>query len=287
MSAQLIRGKHVADAILMPIAERIRASAVRPGLALIVVGDDPASHVYVGMKEKRCREIGLHVEKHALSATTAESSLIALVEQMNRRSEIHGVLVQLPLPAHIDEQRVTESIDPAKDVDGFTAANLGALLSGAPRFVAATAAGILELIKSTPVAIEGSHAVVIGRSNIVGKPTALLLLAENATVTLCHSRTRALGQITTQADILVAAVGRPKLITADMIKPGAVVIDAGTNKVDGKLVGDVDFEAAQDVAGYITPVPGGVGPMTIAMLLANTLKAMELQAHGNATAGSS
>jgi methylenetetrahydrofolate dehydrogenase (NADP+)/methenyltetrahydrofolate cyclohydrolase len=277
MTAELIRGRDVAEGILRPIADWVDAATTKPGLALILVGDDPASHVYVGMKEKKCREIGYHVEKYVLDASTPEADVIALVERMNRKRDIHGILVQLPLPAPIDEQRVIDSIAPSKDVDGFTKDNLGALISGEPGFVAATAAGILELIKSTPVTIEGSHAVVIGRSNVVGKPTALLLLGENATVTLCHSRTRDLAAIARQADILVAAVGRPKLVTASMIKPGAVVIDAGTSKVDGKLVGDVDFEQAKEIAGSITPVPGGVGPMTIAMLLANTMKAMELQ----------
>ena len=277
MTAELIRGKDVADGVLRPIADRLKTAATKPGLALIIVGDDPASHVYVGMKEKKCREIGYRVEKHVLDGATPEADVIALVEQMNGKSDIHGILVQLPLPKHIHERRVIESIAPSKDVDGFTKENLGALMSDEPGFVAATAAGILELVKSTPVAIEGSHAVVIGRSNVVGKPAALLLLGEHATVTLCHSHTRDLEAIARQADILVVAVGRPKLVTSNMIKPGAVVIDAGTSKVDGKLVGDVDFEAAKEVAGYITPVPGGVGPMTIAMLLANTMKAMELQ----------
>ena len=277
MTAELIRGKDVAESILNPIADRLETAATKPGLALILVGDDPASHVYVGMKEKKCREIGYNVEKHVLDAATPEADVVALVERMNGQSDIHGILVQLPLPKHIDERRVIESIAPSKDVDGFTKENLGALMSGEQGFVAATAAGILELVKSTPVVIEGSHAVVIGRSNVVGKPAALLLLGEHATVTLCHSRTRDLEAIARQADILVVAVGRPKLVTSNMIKPGAVVIDAGTSKVDGKLVGDVDFEEAKEVAGYITPVPGGVGPMTIAMLLANTMQAMEIQ----------
>lgn len=274
MPAQILRGRPIADAILAPIKEQIAKYPHPPGLALILVGDDPASHVYVGMKEKKCREIGYHVDKHVFAADTAERDVIALVERMNRDIRIHGILVQLPLPAHIDEQRVIDAIAPEKDVDGFTTLSLGALMAGSPRFVAATAAGILELIKSTQEPIEGKHAVVIGRSNVVGKPTALLLLAENATVSLCHSRTRELAKLTQQADILVAAVGKPMLVTADMIKAGAIVIDAGTNKVDGTLVGDVDFEHAREIAGHITPVPGGVGPMTIAMLLANTMRAM-------------
>jgi len=277
MTAELIDGKKVAKDITDSIKERVSQSETKPGLALVLVGDDPASHIYVGMKEKKCKECGFYVEKHILDEDTPEMNVLELVEKLNGKKEIHGILVQLPLPKHIDEQLIIDGIRPDKDVDGFTPVNLGFLMVGDTRFVAATSAGILELIKSVGEDITGKHAVVVGRSNVVGKPAALLLLEEHATVSLCHSRTKHLGSHTKQADILVVAAGKPNLVTGDMIKEGAIVIDAGTNKVGDKLVGDVEFESAKEVASHITPVPGGVGPMTIAMLLSNTLKAMEMQ----------
>jgi methylenetetrahydrofolate dehydrogenase (NADP+)/methenyltetrahydrofolate cyclohydrolase len=247
---------------------------VRPGLAVVLAGDDAASRVYVRNKTLAAGEIGVHSELHELSQDVAEAAVLDKVNSLNRNPAVHGILVQLPLPKHINAARVLESIAPAKDVDGFHEANLGALLAGRPLVVPCTPLGVMRLIEHAGVPLAGRHAVVIGRSNIVGKPVALLLLQKDATVTICHSKTPGIESITRQADILVAAVGRPKLITAAMVKSGACVIDVGVNRLpDGKLAGDVEFESVRHVAGWITPVPGGVGPMTIAMLLENCLRA--------------
>ncbi|NLU41184.1 MAG: bifunctional methylenetetrahydrofolate dehydrogenase/methenyltetrahydrofolate cyclohydrolase FolD [Firmicutes bacterium] len=283
MSASLIDGKALAAQIRGNLAERvvgIRSAGLVPGLAVVIVGDDPASRLYVNMKKRACDELGIYSREHALAASTTQGELLDLIRSLNEDSSIHGILVQLPLPKHLDEQAVIEAIRPEKDVDGLHPQNLGALVAGQEGFVPCTPAGIIKLIKSTGTEIQGKNCVMVGRSNIVGKPTALLLLRENGTVTICHSRTVDLPAVCRQADILVAAVGKAALIKRDMVKPGAVVIDVGTNRVDGKLMGDVDFEAVKEVAGYITPVPGGVGPMTIAMLMENTVKAaVSLQAN--------
>jgi methylenetetrahydrofolate dehydrogenase (NADP+)/methenyltetrahydrofolate cyclohydrolase len=276
MSASLIDGKALAAQIRGDLAERVlevRNAGLVPGLAVVIVGDDPASRLYVNMKKRACDELGIYSREHSLPASATQGELLDLIDSLNGDPSIHGILVQLPLPKHLDEQAVIETIKPEKDVDGLHPQNLGALVAGREGFVPCTPAGIIKLIKSTGTEIQGKNCVMVGRSNIVGKPAALLLLRENGTVTICHSRTVDLSAVCRQADILVAAVGRPALIRRDMVKPGAVVIDVGTNRVDGKLVGDVEFEAVREVAGYITPVPGGVGPMTIAMLMENTVRA--------------
>lgn len=278
MTAARIDGKGLAQTIRSALAdevsELVASGARKPGLAVVLVGDDPASTVYVRMKERAAAEVGIFSEKHHLPVSTSSTDLIRLIRRLNRRDDIHGILVQLPLPAHIDEQLILHEIDPAKDIDGFHPVNAGQLLLGGGGFRPCTPAGIIELIKSTGEEIAGKEAVVVGRSNIVGKPAALMLLRENATVTICHSKTDDLAGVCRRADILIAAVGKAGVIGRDHIKPGAIVIDVGVNRLaDGGLVGDVDFHAAQEVAGYITPVPGGVGPMTIAMLLKNTLLA--------------
>jgi methylenetetrahydrofolate dehydrogenase (NADP+) / methenyltetrahydrofolate cyclohydrolase len=267
------------------LAERVRAELkgeleelARPvGLATVLVGEDPASAVYIKRKQEACREVGIEPFDHHLEADISEDELIELVRGLNGDERVTGILVQLPLPEQIDEGKVIRSIDPIKDVDGFHPVSAGYLLQGSPTFVAATPAGIMEVLREYDVELKGAHAVVIGRSNIVGKPMALLLLAEHATVTICHSRTRDLAGVVRQADVVVAAVGRPETVTADMVKEGATVVDVGINRVDGKIVGDV----AEDVrgrAGLLTPVPGGVGPMTIASLLRNTVRAARYQA---------
>ena len=248
---------------------------VNPCLAVVLVGDNPASRAYVGMKEKKAAELGIKTVGHKLSAETTEEELIALIQQLNDDDSIHGILVQLPLPGHISEDNVLMNISASKDVDGLHPANAGMLLTGRNGFVPCTPKGCVKLVESTGIDISGKHCVVIGRSNIVGKPAALLMLAKNATVTMCHSRTKDLAEFTRGADILISAVGVPNLVTADMIKPGAVVIDVAQCRVDGAWRGDVDFEGALNVASYITPVPGGVGPMTIAMLMENTVEAAE------------
>jgi methylenetetrahydrofolate dehydrogenase (NADP+)/methenyltetrahydrofolate cyclohydrolase len=251
----------------------LQARGVKPGLAVLLVGDNPASQVYVRNKVKACDQAGLHSVLEQLPANLSESDLLARVDALNRDPLIHGILVQLPLPAHIDAHKVIEAIDPAKDVDGFHVASAGALMTGMPGFWPCTPHGCMKMLESIGYSLSGKHAVVIGRSNIVGKPMALMLLAQNATVTICHSLTVNLKAITLQADVIVAAVGQRNTVTADMVKPGAVVIDVGMNRNEaGKLCGDVDFEGVRQVAGHITPVPGGVGPMTIAMLLVNTLE---------------
>ncbi len=265
-------------ALALKIKERVRAQAAalprKPGLAVVLVGNDPASRVYVTSKRRDCEECGFYREEYALLESTTQEELLERVHTLNGRPDIDGILVQLPLPKHLDEQKVIEAIDPAKDVDGFHPMNAGNLLIGRPGFLPCTPAGVMELLDEYGVDPAGKNAVVVGRSNIVGKPMALLLLRRNATVTVCHSRTPNLAEFCRQADILVAAVGRRGLITADMVKPGAVVVDVAMNRDDnGKLCGDVDFDAVAEKAEYMTPVPGGVGPMTRAVLMENTLAA--------------
>lgn len=279
--AQIIDGKKVSAQVKERVAAEVAAlkeKGVTPGLAVIIVGDDSASQVYVRNKEKACAETGMYSEKYALPAETTQEELLSLVKELNGKKEISGILCQLPLPSHLNSDIVINAIDPIKDVDAFHPVNVGKIMIGDYAFLPCTPAGVMELIKSAGVDPEGKNCVVVGRSNIVGKPMAMLLLHKNATVTICHSKTVNLAEITKQADILVAAVGRAKFITGDMIKPGAVVIDVGMNRDEnGKLCGDVDFESAEKTAGAITPVPGGVGPMTIAMLMENTLTAAKLQ----------
>ena len=276
MSAHIIDGNALAQHWREQVARdcvALQARGVKPGLAVLLVGDNPASQVYVRNKVKACEQAGLHSVLEQLPADLSEFDLLERVEALNRDPLIHGILVQLPLPAHIDAHKVIEAIDPAKDVDGFHVASAGALMTGLPGFWPCTPHGCMKMLESIGYTLSGKHAVVIGRSNIVGKPMALMLLAQNATVTICHSRTVNLKALTLQADVIVAAVGQRNTVTADMVKPGAVVIDVGMNRNEaGKLCGDVDFEAVRQVAGHITPVPGGVGPMTIAMLLVNTLE---------------
>jgi methylenetetrahydrofolate dehydrogenase (NADP+)/methenyltetrahydrofolate cyclohydrolase len=274
MSARILDGKSLAASIRASVKERIAQRGVRPGLAVILAGDDPASKVYVRNKTRACEEAGVRSLQIDYPAAVSQRELVARVEALNADPSVHGILVQLPLPQGIDEYAVLGAVSPAKDADGFHPASLGALLSGRPRFVPCTPAGILRLIDHAGVALAGRRAVVIGRSTIVGKPLALLLLQRDATVTICHSKTQQLEDVARQADILIAAVGRPKLVGAAMVKPGACVVDVGINRLaDGSLAGDVDFASAREVAGWITPVPGGVGPMTIAMLLENCLHA--------------
>ncbi|MBQ4265724.1 MAG: bifunctional methylenetetrahydrofolate dehydrogenase/methenyltetrahydrofolate cyclohydrolase FolD [Clostridia bacterium] len=276
MAATLIDGRAVAKAFKEEIALRTQAmisSGVTPHLAVVLVGENPASQVYVRNKENGCIKAGIRSTVIRLEESCTQEELEKTVVSLNEDESVHGILVQLPLPKHLDEARVLRLIDPDKDVDGFHAMNSGRLMNGQPGFVPCTPLGVMKLLEQYGIDPCGKHAVVIGRSNIVGKPMAMLLLGANATVTVCHSRTQNLSEMTKQADILVAAVGRANFVTADMVKPGAVVIDVGINRVDGRIVGDVDFDAVSEVAGYITPVPGGVGQMTIAMLLANTLDA--------------
>ncbi|MEK8024930.1 MAG: putative bifunctional protein : methylenetetrahydrofolate dehydrogenase [Pseudomonadota bacterium] len=279
MTAQLIDGNALARQTRERVAARVAelaAQGCQPGLAVLLVGEDPASQVYVKHKVADCEGVGMKslLERHP--ADLAEDALLARIRALNADPAIHGILVQLPLPRHIDAQKVIETIDPAKDVDGFHVASAGALLIGRPGFKACTPYGCMKMLESIGYDLKGKHAVVIGRSNIVGKPMALLLLAANATVTVCHSATPDLAAMTRQADVVVAAVGKRKVLTADMVKPGAIVIDVGMNRDEqGRLCGDVDFDGVSEVAGWITPVPGGVGPMTRAMLLVNTLEAAE------------
>ena len=285
MTAQLIDGNALSRQLRTEVAQRaaaLRARGTTPGLAVVLVGDNPASQVYVRNKVKACEEAGLHSVLEKYDASLSEAELLARVEALNNDPAIHGILVQLPLPAHIDDHKVIEAISPLKDVDGFHVASAGALMVGEVGFKACTPYGCMKMLESIGMKdLRGKHAVVIGRSNIVGKPMAMMLLAANATVTVCHSGTSDLAAMTRQADIVVAAVGKRNVLTADMVKPGAVVIDVGMNRNDeGKLCGDVDFDGVKAVAGYITPVPGGVGPMTITMLLVNTLEAAERAAAG-------
>lgn len=279
--AKLIDGKAVSAAVRADVAKEVAAlkeKHIVPGLAVIIVGDNSASRVYVNNKKKACSEVGMYSEEFALPAETTQDELLALVESLNNRSDINGILCQLPLPEHIEEKAIIEAISPMKDVDAFHASNVGRIMIGDFHFLPCTPAGVMELLHRADVEISGKNCVVIGRSNIVGKPMAMLLLHENGTVTICHSKTQNLKKVCAEADILVAAVGRAKFVTADMVKPGATVIDVGMNRDEnGKLCGDVDFAEVEKVAGAITPVPGGVGPMTIAMLLKNTLMAAKLQ----------
>ncbi len=279
--AEIIDGKKIAAQIRAEIQKETGALAeqgVVPGLAVIIVGDNSASRVYVRNKIRACEEVGFYSENYELPANAPEQELLALIEKLNLDPKIHGILVQLPLPGHMDENKVILAIDPKKDVDAFHVQNVGKIMLGQYDFLPCTPAGIIELLRSQDIEIQGKECVVIGRSNIVGKPMAMLLLHNNGTVTICHSKTKNLKEICKRADILVAAVGKPKFVTADMVKPGAVVIDVGMDRDEnGKLCGDVDFAEVEKIAGYITPVPGGVGPMTIAMLLRNTLTAARLQ----------
>jgi methylenetetrahydrofolate dehydrogenase (NADP+)/methenyltetrahydrofolate cyclohydrolase len=279
VTAHLIDGKAVAREIEQEVAAAISRLGFKPGLVAVRVGNDPASEVYVRNKARKARELGLEGTELVFPETMSEADLLAEIDRLNRDDAVHGILVQLPLPKQIDPKKVIDAISPAKDVDGFHPINVGMLHLGRPTLVPCTPAGVIRLIESTGQPIDGRHAVVIGRSDIVGKPMGALLLQKNATVTICHSRTRDLPALARQADILVAAIGRPRFVTAEMIRPGAIVIDVGINRLVegtiGKLAGDVDFAAAQEVAGWITPVPGGVGPMTIAMLMKNTAAAAE------------
>jgi methylenetetrahydrofolate dehydrogenase (NADP+) / methenyltetrahydrofolate cyclohydrolase len=275
--ARVIDGKAVAAAVRRQVAGEVSAFAAErgrtPQLTTVIVGDDPASEVYVRNKHRACEEVGMRSAHHGLAAETSEDELLGLVGALGRDDDVDGILVQLPVPDHIDPDRVVAAIDPAKDVDGLTPVNAGLLAHGMSGLVPCTPAGVMELLRQEGVGLEGAEAVVVGRSKLVGVPVARLLLAANATVTVCHSRTRDLAATCRRADVLVAAVGSPRLLGAEAVKPGAVVIDVGVNRTDAGLVGDVDFEAAAEVAAAITPVPGGVGPMTIAMLLVNTLAA--------------
>jgi methylenetetrahydrofolate dehydrogenase (NADP+)/methenyltetrahydrofolate cyclohydrolase len=279
MTARIIDGKAIAAEFRAEFAirvERLKMRGIMPGLAVVIVGDDPASQIYVRNKALASGAIGMHSEVHGLSADTTEAQLIAFVRALNANDAIHGILVQLPLPRQIDSRAVIEAIAPEKDVDGFHYFNVGSLVAGEPGFYPCTPWGVMKMLDHEGIQVEGLHAVVVGRSSIVGKPMALLLLNAGATVTICHSKTRDLAAMTRQADLLVAAVGKARMIKGDMVKPGAVVIDVGINRLpDGKLAGDVDFESVSQVASRITPVPGGVGPMTIAMLLGNTVKSAE------------
>lgn len=279
--AQILDGKKVSqrlkDNLKLEVENLKIEKHITPGLAVVLVGEDPASQIYVRNKKRACEELGILSEEYSLSASTTQEELMSLIETLNQKEDIHGILVQLPLPSHLDEESVINAINPKKDVDAFHPFNVGKIMIGNYDFLPCTPAGIMELIAEANIDITGKECVVVGRSNIVGKPMGMLLLHQNGTVTITHSKTRNLSEITKKADILVVAIGRANMITGDMIKPGAVVIDVGMNRLaDKKLAGDVDFESAKDVAGYITPVPGGVGPMTIATLMKNVVKAATL-----------
>jgi len=282
MSAKIIDGKAIAASIRQKMVDEVaqlKKEGIVPGLAVVIVGDDPASKVYVGQKEKGCAQIGIYSEKHTLPADASEEELLALVSKLNMDDKINGILVQLPLPKQIDEKKVLYAINPAKDVDGFHPENIGKLVIGEDVFLPCTPHGIMVLLEHTGIDLKGKEAVVVGRSNIVGKPISLMLLSKSATVTICHSKTKDLNFHTKRADVLVAAVGKPEMIKGDMVKDGVVVIDVGVNRLEsGKLVGDVEFESVSKKASAITPVPGGVGPMTITMLLKNTIKAARMRA---------
>ncbi len=279
--AELIDGKKVSQHIREEVAREVvklrDETGTTPGLAAVLVGDNPASEIYVRNKRKACEQVGIYSEEYRLSNEASQNELLSLIDKLNDDKKIHGILVQLPLPDQIDSTMILRSVSPAKDVDGFHPENVGLLVEGNPRFVSCTPNGIMKMLDFYDIEIKGKEAVVVGRSNIVGKPTAVLLLHRHATVTICHSRTVRLDEVTRRADILVAAIGRPHFITEDMVKEGAVVVDVGINRnKDGKLIGDVDFERVKEKASYITPVPGGVGPMTIAMLLWNTLESAKM-----------
>jgi methylenetetrahydrofolate dehydrogenase (NADP+)/methenyltetrahydrofolate cyclohydrolase len=275
----IIDGKKVSSQIIEHIASEVKSLKLKteksPGLAVILVGDDPASAVYVRNKNKTCTNIGFQSFENILPSDTSELKLLNLIDELNNNEHINGILVQLPLPKHISSHKILEAIKPEKDVDGFHLQNVGRLVTGNPSFIPCTPAGIIQLLDYYSVDLEGKSAVVLGRSNIVGKPVAFLLLEKNATVTICHSRTKDLSKITRQADVLIAAIGKPNFVTADMVKVGSVIIDVGINRVEGKLVGDVDYQVVSQKVSLITPVPGGVGPMTIAMLMANTLQSFK------------
>ena len=278
MAAEILDGKKMSESLRKEIAERVarlKEQGVTPGLAVILVGNDPASEIYVRNKGNGCAETGMYSRTLQMPEATTQNEMESAIEALNADPSIHGILVQLPLPKHLDEQAALAKILPEKDVDGFHLINAGHMLTGTKGVVACTPRGALHMIKSTGLDLNGKEAVVIGRSNIVGKPMAMLLLQENCTVTICHSRTKNLAEHTRRADILVAAVGKAGFVTADMVKPGAVVIDVGINRVDGKVKGDVEYDKVKEIAGWITPVPGGVGKMTITMLLENTLEAAE------------
>ena len=279
MTAQFIDGNALSRQLRESVAQRVvtlKTQGITPGLAVVLVGDNPASQVYVRNKVKACEDTGMHSVLEKYDASMTEAELLARIEALNDDPSIHGILVQLPLPAHMDAHKVIETISPAKDVDGFHVASAGALMVGQPGFWPCTPYGCMKMLESIGYSLRGKHAVVIGRSNIVGKPMAMMLLQQNATVTICHSATPDLKAMTLQADVIVAAVGKRNVLTADMVKPGAVVLDVGMNRNDeGKLCGDVDFAGVKEVASYITPVPGGVGPMTITMLMVNTLESAE------------
>lgn len=279
---QIIDGKKVSAQVKQEVKNETellkKEYSITPGLAVVIVGDDPASRVYVNNKKKACELVGFHSEEYALSAETTQEELLSLVKELNEKKDINGILVQLPLPKHLDDKAVIEAINPLKDVDAFHAVNVGKIMLGEYDFLPCTPAGVMEMLHYYNIEVSGKNCVVIGRSNIVGKPMAMLLLHENGTVTICHSRTKNLAEVCSRADILVAAVGKPKFVTADMVKEGAVVIDVGMDRDEnGKLCGDVDFENVKDKCSYITPVPGGVGPMTIATLMKNTVKAAKIQ----------
>lgn len=280
--AQTINGKQVSQRVKDEVREqalKLHEQGITPGLAVVIVGDNPASRVYVNSKKKACSEVGIYSEEYALPQETTQEELLKLVEELNHKEDISGILVQLPLPEQIDEKTIINAISPNKDVDAFHPVNVGKIMIGDYDFLPCTPAGIMDLIAETGVEIEGKNCVVVGRSNIVGKPMAMLMLHKNATVTITHSKTRNLKEICQQADILIVAIGKANFITGDMVKEGAVVIDVGMNRLeDGKLCGDVEFSSASQKAGFITPVPGGVGPMTIATLMRNTIKAAQLNA---------
>ena len=283
MAARLIDGKALAlqvrERLAIESAAVLAKTGMRPGLATILVGDDPASHLYVKSKQKACDAAGIYIDDHKLPTNTTQAELLALIEKENADPKIHGILVQLPLPKHIDSKVVLEAVSPDKDADGFHPYNFGRLVEGHPVFEACTPKGVIKMVESTGVSIEGKRAVVLGRSNIVGKPLALMLLQRNATVTICHSKTKDLPGVCREAELLLVAIGKAKFVTADMVRDGAVVIDVGTNRLpNGKVVGDVDFEPVSQKAGWISPVPGGVGPMTIAMLLDNTVESAKRMA---------
>ena len=278
MAAKIIDGKAVSAAVKEQVRAEIERDKLDIGLAVVIVGDDPASRVYVNNKKKACEVCGIKSYEYALPAETSEEQLLELIDALNADDKVNGILVQLPLPRHLDEEKVIKRISPLKDVDAFSAENVGKIMIGNYAFLPCTPAGCMELIHSTGIEVSGKECVVIGRSNIVGKPMAMLLLHENGTVTICHSRTKDLAEVCRRADILVAAVGKTNFVTADMVKDGAVVIDVGINRLDtGKLCGDVKFDEVSEKAGWITPVPGGVGPMTIAMLMKNTVMAKRIQ----------
>jgi methylenetetrahydrofolate dehydrogenase (NADP+)/methenyltetrahydrofolate cyclohydrolase len=285
MTARLLDGKQLAQTMQAEIATRVadfaRQTGVRPGLATVLVGDNPASQTYVKNKHKACAKAGLASFQHELPASTTQAELLSLLDRLNAEPAVHGILVQLPLPAHLDEPAVVDAVSPLKDVDGFGPESLGLLTAGRPRYLACTPHGVLQLLRRNGIDVAGRHVVIVGRSNIVGKPLALMLMQKgpgaDATVTVCHSRSRDLAALTRSADVVVMAIGRARFLKADMVRPGAVVIDVGMNREGDRWVGDVDFEAVRPVASAITPVPGGVGPMTITMLLHNTLEAARLQ----------